>query len=331
MPHRQGLGAAYAAWGVICIVWGTTFLANKVGLGSIPPLRLSGTRFLLAGLVLQGVVQVRRRRTGAPGVPWRDGPIGIITLGIGTGVVVWAQQWLPSGLTAVLAAVTPFWMVLLEAVIPGGTRPTRRALAGLVLGLAGIGVIAAQQPTESLRSEYLWAVGAVLAGGVGWSFGSIVTRRKGAGYDPLAGASAQMLWAGGALLALSFAVGERLPDAIDPKSLLALAYLVAFGSCLAFVSYLYALRRLPVAFVSTFLYVNPVLALWLGWLLLGEVLTPGIFVATGLIFGGLVLARGRRPPKADRPTRWRARLRLAPPKPAESLVRTDRPLSLPDA
>lgn len=290
--RSRGSLAAYLAWGVICIVWGTTFLANKIGIATIPPLRLSGLRFLAAGLILQ--VFVRLRRSTARAVPLRLGLIGILTLGIGTGVVVWAQQWIASGLTAVLTAATPFWMVLLEAFAPGGTRPTRRAVGGLVLGMCGIVLIATGGSADSFRADYLWAIGAVLVAGVAWSTGSIMTRHEKDEHDPVAVASWQMLWAGLVLLVASLAAGEHMQGALDLRGVAALAYLVVFGSCLAFVCYLYALRRLPVAFVSTFTYVNPLLALWLGWLVLAEPLTVQVMGATVLILSGLLLTRSRR-------------------------------------
>jgi drug/metabolite transporter (DMT)-like permease len=321
-PSHPAPTRAYLAWGVICLVWGTTFLVNKVAIDAIPPLRLTGIRFLVAGLVLQGVVLARRRRSGAPAVPLRAGLVGIVTLGIGTGVTVWAQQWLPSGLTSVLTAATPFWMVLLDAAMPGGTRPSRHALGGLLLGLCGILLIASQQPLGSLRADYLWAVGTVLLAGVAWSSGSILTRHQKGGHDALAVASAQMGWAGAALLVGSLAAGERMPGPLSLVALAEVAYLTVFGSCIAFVCYLYALRHLPVAFVSTFTYVNPVLALWLGWLILDERLTAGIVAATVLIFAGLLLTRRAAPAAAaphrshHPPPRHTLLHEEAPPKPA---------------
>ena len=292
-PRGQAL--AYLAWGVICVVWGTTFLANKIAIDTIPPLRLSAMRFLTAGLVLLGVVVLRKGGSArVRGVPLRAGLVGVVTLGIGTGAVVWAQQWLPSGLTAVLTAVTPFWMVLIEAASPAGVRPTRRAVGGLVLGLCGILFIASEQPPGSFRTDYLWAVGAVLAAGVAWSAGSIFTRHQQDGPHPLAVAGWQMVWAGAALFGASALAGEHLPEMPGLHGLVALAYLVVFGSCIAFVCYLYALRHLPVAFASTFTYVNPVIALWLGWLVLGERMTAAVLVATVLILSGLLLTRSRR-------------------------------------
>lgn len=295
---------AYLAWLAVCVIWGTTYLANKVGIADFPPFLFTGARFLLAGLILRLFV---RPAAGEAVRPWYRrvvrgvvadagiGLSGVATLGVGVGVVVWAQQWLPSGLTAVLTAATPFWLVAMEAFVPGGTRPSRRAVAGLLLGLGGILVLALQQPPAAFRTEYLWAVATVILAGFGWAGGSIFTKRMQITGHPLAVAARQMLWAGVALLLTGLALGETLPDTVPLAGVGAFVYLVLLGSDVAYVAYLYALRHLPVALVSTHTYVNPLLALWLGWLVLAEPLGLPVLFATLLILGGLLVMKVRRP------------------------------------
>jgi len=284
---------AYVAWAAVCIIWGTTFLANGIGIQSMPPLLFGGFRYLTAGLILTGFLHFRKGGTPAPKVSFKLGLAGIAILSLGVGVVIWSQQWIPSGFAALLVAATPFWLVLFEAASKGGERLSWRSILGLLCGFGGIIVIASEQPPGSFRTDYLWAIGAVLLSGLSWSAGSIYTRKNTPEDGGTHVAARQMLFGGVFLLAAGLLTGERIPATVEPRSIVAFVYLVLAGSIVAYVAYLYALRHLPVAFVSTYMYVNPVLALWLGHVILEEPLTTGIAVATMLILAGLLVMQSK--------------------------------------
>lgn len=286
----------------------------------MPPLLFGGLRFLTAGVILEAFLRLRKYEAPPPRVPFRLGLAGIAILSLGVGVVIWAQQWIPSGFAALLVAATPFWLVLLEARSKGGERPSRRSILGLFLGLFGVVAIALEQPAGSFRTDYLWAVGAVLVSGLSWSAGSIYTRKN----TPEGGgthvAARQMIFGGIFLLIAGLMAGERFPDAVELYSFAAFLYLVFTGSIIAYVAYLYALKNLPVAFVSTYMYVNPVLALWLGHLILDEPLTAGIAMATVLILAGLVIMRTKSMKSAEqfKQRRLRRSFREVPARTPES-------------
>lgn len=286
---------AYVAWGFVSIVWGTTYLSNAIGIQSIPPFLYAGIRFLLAGTLL--LAFQRLRRNADPSFSFARqlfdpaSLAGIAILGGGVGLAIWSQQWLPSGIAAVLVAATPVWMVLLDRLMPGGDRITLPSVLGMAFALAGVFLIARDQHDLSAGAEHAWAIGVLLLGGLGWSAGSIYTRHRRAPGGVLTTAAFQMLWAGAVLLLASLLTGERLTGPVAWPSVAALLYVVFVGSILAYGAYLYALRHLSTAFVSSYVFVNPVVALWLGALVLDERLSEHALLASVAILAGLALMR----------------------------------------
>ncbi len=294
--------AAFSAWAallVVWLVWGSTYLAIRVADRSIPPFAMAATRYLAAGAVLYPVAWLGSRRRQAAAQPAGPGParsrassrlaqwggmavVGTLLLAFGNGGVSYAEKTLPSGLAALLVASVPLWMALADRVI-NGQRISLRGWIALVLGLAGIAVLARPSGSGAVLPVLV-----VLGASASWGIGSVLAGRLPAPASPLVGSSMEMLTGGIVLTGLAAATGELThidPAHVSTQSLLGLLYLIGPGSLLALTCYVIALRRLPTAAVSTYAYVNPVVAVSLGALFLGVRLT----LAT-LIGGAVVVA-----------------------------------------
>jgi drug/metabolite transporter (DMT)-like permease len=291
-PSTSKLIGAFAA---VYLVWGSTYLAIRFAIETLPPLLMASVRFLIAGSMLY----LWARSRGAPkptGSQWRAAAVvgGLLFVG-GNGAVVVAEQWVPSGLVALVVASVPLWMVLLDWLWGSGARPTRRVVLGLMAGFAGVGVLAGSPGAGAGGSHELLGLLLVVAGSLAWAGGSIFARQADLPPRPRLWVGMQMLAGGAMLLPLSITLGElgRLDlGAVSLKSLLALAYLIVFGALLAFSAYIWLLGVSTPARVSTYAYVNPVVALLLGWALAGEPLTPRSLAAAGIIVGSVVVITG---------------------------------------
>jgi drug/metabolite transporter (DMT)-like permease len=318
----------WAALVVVYVVWGSTYLAIRVGVRDLPPLTMAGVRYLAAGVLLYPIAL----RTGGPTVRRTDKPggrqwlgaalVGLLLLVLGNGGLSIGEQSLDSGFAAVLVATVPLWMVLLAWPIDR-TRPTRRSLTGLTVGLVGVAVLAGAGST----SGHLAGIAVVLGASAAWALGSVLARRLALPRRALVAAAAEMI-AGGVLLLIAAAIHgdySRIHWSHVPTSgWLALLYLIGPGSVLAFTAYGYALSHLPLATVSTYAYVNPVVAVLLGVTILGEPLTTVELIGTGLVVASVMLTlRHRIPPddpKHEEPP--------APPRTAAIIAGMDQP---PDA
>ena len=286
-PARSLVVAAFA---VIYLVWGSTYLAIRVAIESMPPFLMAGTRFLIAGALMYG--WSRLRGAPRPGRPaWRAALLlGALFLLGGNGGVVWAEQFVASGLAAVLVALMPIWTAIVEWARPGGRRPGLMTTAGLLTGFAGVALLLAPGSAGTAIDP----VGAIVLIGasLSWAIASVISKGM-----PLPASGAQssgmQMLAGGALLVLAgLATGEAgavRPEAITPRSLAALLYLITFGSLLGFGAFTWLLRVTTPARVATYAYVNPVVAVVLGWALLGEPFGPRELAAAAVIVGGVAL------------------------------------------
>lgn len=286
------------AFAAVYIIWGSTYLAIRFAIETIPPFLMAGTRFLIAGGLLYA--WARLRGAGRPSLRhWRSGLIvgGLMLLG-GNGGVTWAEQRISSGLAALLIATVPMWMALLEALPPNRMLPTRRALPtrrvlfGLGLGILGVALLIG--PSSLLDSEAVDLLGAlaVIGGALAWALGSLYSRHAELPDSPLQGIALEMLGGGALLLLAGSLSGEwgRLDlQAVSAGSLLALGYLVLFGSIVAFSAYIWLLKHTSPARAATYAYVNPVVAVWLGWALADEPLTALTLLAAAVIIAGVAL------------------------------------------
>ena len=213
---------------------------------------------------------------------------------LGNGGVIWAEQWVPSGVAAVTVALTPFWMIGVEAVLPGGERLTRRSVAGLFIGFAGIVLLVWPDLASGGTSgrQFLGGMIALQIACLGWALGSSYSRRQPRTDNALMAAAVQMLAGGVMMLIVAVARGELRDLTFTPRSVAAEAYLGVFGSLVGYPAYIYALKYLPVSVVSLYAYANPVIAVLLGAALLAEPFGPRVIVATATVLLGIMVVPG---------------------------------------
>jgi drug/metabolite transporter (DMT)-like permease len=279
------------AFAAVYVIWGSTYLGIRFAIETIPPFLMAGVRFFLAGAGLYAWLRLRGAPPPSAG-QWRAmSVIGFLLIGIGNGAVSWAEQTVPSGLTALIIALTPLWFVSIEW-FQHAIRPSLEVVLGLALGL--IGMIVLIDPAHIADTGHLDHLGTavVVFGTMAWAAGSMYSRKAEHPSQPLLGTAMQMLTGGVMLLIVSVLTGEPAsfdPGSVSVLSLAALGYLIVFGSLIAFTSYIWLLKAVSPARVATYAYVNPVIAVLLGWLLAGELLNARIIVAAAIIVAGVAL------------------------------------------
>jgi drug/metabolite transporter (DMT)-like permease len=298
---------AYFAWVAVCIIWGTTYLGIRVSLESIPPALMGGLRWTIAGSLLAAYLHLTGRRLPPPSQWGGILLLGFLLLGLGNGGVVFAEQWVPSGLAAVMVATSPFWMAAVEACLPDGERLRPTVIAGLIVGFSGIVVLI--WPDLTLGSAggggFLAGIAALQIASIGWSIGSSYSKRQGrrtqgSGVDPngpdeVLGSTAYQMLAGGIIMVVAGTIrGEWNDLFFTTRTSVALVYLATVGAIGGFVAYTYALRHLPVSFVSLYAYINPIIAVALGILVLHEPFTWRMALAAALVFAGVAIVRWER-------------------------------------
>jgi drug/metabolite transporter (DMT)-like permease len=283
---------AYAAWLAVCVLWGTTYLAIAIALETIPPLFMAGFRYIVAGALLVAVLKARGERMPPPALWSRLAVLGVLLLGFGNGGLVWAEQTIPSGFAALLVAMTPFWMVGIDALMPDGEPLTRRRVLGLIVGFIGIAMLVWPE-IEMQRGGRGFLEGVIAAeiACVGWALGSNYARRRGHEDNVLVAAAFEMIFGGVFFVAGGSLRQEWRHVAVTARTFSAWIYLVLFGGIAGFSAYAYALKHLPVSTVSLYAYVNPIIAVALGTFILGEPFSPRIAVAAVVVMGGIWMVR----------------------------------------
>jgi drug/metabolite transporter (DMT)-like permease len=265
-----------------------------VALETMPAFLISGLRCVFGGLLLIGWLRMRAQAVPGPATWPRQAVLGFLMLTLGNGGVAWAEQYLASGLTAVFIATSPFWMVAIDSVLPGGDRVQPAQWLGVAVGFAGIVLLV--WPELAAADVGGWGVVAGVAAlqvaCIGWALASVLTRRRTVSADVLGVAALQLVFGGVFLLGLATLAGEWPHLSFTPRTLGAFVYLVVAGSLVAFAAYSYALRHLPVSIVSMYTYVNPVIAVMLGTLLLGEPFRVSMLFSVVVILLGIALVRG---------------------------------------
>lgn len=291
LQHRR----AFGAWILVCIFWSTTFLGIRIGVETLPPLAMiSGARYLAAGIILSLLVAFR----GIP-LPSRDSWPGhallsFLMLGLGNGALVWAEQWIPSGMAAVMVAAIPFWMIGVEALLPSGERIRPLQFVGLLLGFGGLVLLVSSDLTQAggaTRRQILHGAIAVQVSCCGWALGSAYSKRHARHENAMAAAAMQMVFGGAILLLTGTLIGEWRHAIFTVRGMMAWGYLIVFGALVGYASYIYALKYLPVSMVSLYAYVTPILAVILGTIVMREAFTPRMAVAVAIIFAGMVVVR----------------------------------------
>jgi drug/metabolite transporter (DMT)-like permease len=291
-PSRTKIVAAFAA---IYLIWGSTYLGIRFAIETIPPFLMGGVRFMIAGAGLY--LWMRARGEARPSlVHWRSAAIigGFLILG-GNGAVVWSEQFVPSGIAALLVAILPFWIVLIDWLGPARTRPSLGVTIGLIVGIAGIFVLvgpSAVHADGAPASGLVKGALALIAGSLSWALGTIYSRHANLPRSALVATGMEM-FCGGALL-FTASVFAREPMQFDlagvsARSVAGFIYLTTIGSLVGFTAYIWLLQHQPASRVSTYAYVNPVVAVFLGWALAGEPLTLRTIVAAAIIIGAVAL------------------------------------------
>ena len=285
------------------IVWGSTYLGIRFAVETIPPFMHASLRFLISGAILY----IWRRAAGDPAPTLRNWKstaiVGAALLLGGNGLVAWAEQSVPSSIAALMIATSPFWLTLFEYLRAGGTRPTWQAVLGLLVGFAGVFLlIGPAEITGAEQSFDTFGTILLLLAPFFWSMGSIYAKGADMPKSTLLSTGMQMLTGAVALFLVSLFKGELSGFSfglISMRSWLALAYLITFGSLIGFVSYGWLLHNAPISLVSTYAYVNPVVAVLLGSLLADEPLNGRILIAAAIIIGSVVLINRARQPRVE--------------------------------
>lgn len=291
---------------LVYVLWGSTYLAIRYAVATIPPFLMAGTRFLVAGLILHAW----RRLAGDP-APTRKqwmsaGIIGLLLLLGGNGLLSWAEQNVPSGIAALLIGSVPLWMAAIEAVRPGGARPNWLGVLGLVVGFGGIALLIGPDMAGGSKAQLQpLGIAVLLFASLSWSLGSIYSRHAELPQSALLSTSMEMLVGGAGLIVLASLTGEwhaLVLSQVALRSILGLAYLIVFGSMIAYTAYTWLLRNAPLPLVSTYAYVNPLIAILLGSLLAAETLTTRILAAAFVIVGSVVVVNLSRRLKGPAPS-----------------------------
>ena len=280
------------AFAAVYVIWGSTYLFIKWAIVTIPPFLLGGTRFIVAGAILYAVTWLRGAAQSTAS-DWRNGAItGVLMLAMGNGGVVFAQQSVPSGVSALIVSSVPIWIVILDWLRPRGVRPRTAVFAGLALGLIGMVILIGPKAIIGQGNVDELGAGALVLGSIGWAFGSIITRRVKRPSSQLTFAAIQMLFGGIAMMILSVAVGEPFawsPGVMSLRSIMSWIYLVFAGSLIGFTAYIYLLNSVSAAKAATYAYVNPIIAVLLGWAFAGEAIGIRTVIATGVTLAGVAI------------------------------------------
>ncbi len=296
-------GKALIAYLLVCTVWGSTYLAIRIGVRDLPPVLFAGVRFLIAGALLALIVLATGDRLPRSLRDWRiQGITGVLLLMGGNAVVVWAEQFVESGPASVFIAAVPLWAAFFDAVVPGGsTIFTWRVGVGLALGFLGSALLARVTPGQILSADLKGPIALTLAS-ASWALGTVYSKRNKTNTTPFAASAMQMLVGGAVIIALGLVLGEGPAWRFEPRAITALAYLIVFGSIVGFTAYAYALRHGSATVVGTYAYVNPVVAVLLGWLILYEAITIRTIAAMVLILGAVLMIQlgSKTAPATDR-------------------------------
>lgn len=306
MKHEKTV--AYVAFAIVCVVWGTTYLGIAIALETIPPLLLTGSRFVVAGLVMLLIAKLRGEQ-----IP-RDRKtllnlalIGFLLVGVGNLAVVWAELYVPSGIAALLVATAPFWMAIIEMFRRAGERVSLQSGIGMAIGFLGVALLVTPRGSGGkLSTGFLLGALAIQIGGICWQLGSAHGKYNLEHVPLLSSSALQMLFGGAMVTVAGFAIGEAPRFVLTPRTFGALLYLTVFGSIIAYSAYVFALAHMRTTHTSLYAYVNPVVAVFLGWLILNEPLTWVSVLAMVVILAGVALVQTAG---------WRAKPAVTPAEP----------------
>lgn len=297
---KKDLLFAYIALGVVCIIWGTTYLALRIAVENFPPLLFTGLRQTLSGFIII-VATLIYNKGGWPSMTHvlRQAIAGFFMISVGNGFVAWGEMYIPSGIAAILCSLMPGVVILINLGIERDERPNAKILIGVALGLLGIILIFSEHLAEFSRPEYIGGILLTFGAVLGWALGSIWIKKKNNSTNLFLNAGLQMLGGGLLLFPISIVFDDYSTISFGPEAVYPFIYLVVFGSIIAYLSFSYALRKLPMTIVSLYAYINPLVAIILGWAVLNEKLNLKILVAFAITIAGIYLVnRGYQQVKA---------------------------------
>ena len=302
-PGRRGDSrwVAYAALTAVSLLWGTTYLGIRMSLESFPPLTLVAVRYTAAGLLLLTGARLAGARIPRGRELWETALFGVISIGLGNGCLSISELWVPSGMASLFITTSPFWMVGIDWALPRGKRPGSATVRGLLVGLGGvIFLVGPSALAEGWRGNTVSGFLLLQLGTAGWLFGALLQRRQKSQAHPIVSGAVQLL-ATGIFMMIPSALFEHFPAHITRRSGLAVAYLVVFGSLMGYSSFIYAMAKLPVAIVSIYTYINPIVAVFLGWLFYREPFGVRELIAMCVIFLGVAIVKkaSQQPPLTE--------------------------------
>ena len=302
-PAPQPRFRILLAFALVYVFWGSTYLGIGIAVEHIPPALMCAVRFLISGslMLLYCALAGRQVRLRALQMA-QQGAIGVLLLVGGNLTLSWAEQYVSTGLSALLVAVIPIWFLVLDSWLIGHHKISSRGIAGLMLGIAGLVVLLWPKllGIKALGALQFMASASLLLGSLSWAFGSVLAKMwKSSAVDPIVGTGWQMTLAGFANLLIALVLGEQRQVIWTARGLGAVAYLVVFGSWIGYTSYIYLLQHVPTSKVSTYAYVNPVVAVFLGWLVLHERVDHFILIGSAIIVAAVVLVTSAKVEKTS--------------------------------
>lgn len=287
----------YIAFWAVSIFWGTTYLAIRIGVEVVPPFLFGGIRWIIAGLILISYFKFRGHKFPTKGELKNIAVSAAILIGGANSLLIWAEKEIPSGLAALIFATFPFWMAGMGAILPHGEKLNPRKLTGIVIGFLGILVLFQADLINLINIAYLFGILMVFLAAFAWAVGTLFSKYKFHRSNSMMNVSLQMLIGGTVQTVLGISSGELGDLVFTTQGLFAMLYLIVFGSIVGFVAYAYALARLSPSTFSMYGFINPVIAVLLGWAVLGERLDMSVIIATGMILFGIAIVMRNK--KAD--------------------------------
>lgn len=290
MNTKNTLILPYLALAIVCVAWGTTYLALRIGVLEFPPFLFTALRQIIAGVILT----VFMLTLGKQSIPSREVIInqaigGFFMISMGNGLVGWGEVNIPSGIAAVICSMIPIWVILINLAISRDEKPTFPIFLGFAIGLSGIILIFGENLADFTTSAYFFGILIIFMASLGWSWGSVWMKRKNQSSNPFMNAGLQMAFGGLFLLPASWLFDDYQAIHWSSNVVYSLIYLILVGSVAAYACYSYAIKNLPVTIVTLYAYINPIVAIVLGWLILGEKLNLRIGIAIIVTLAGIYI------------------------------------------
>ena len=290
MNSKNKTAIAILALAAVCFIWGTTYLALRIGVTGFPPFIFSAMRQISAGAILLGVMlRVGQVKFPEWNIVRNQAVAGFFMFTMGNGLVGWAEVHVSSGLAAIISSMVPIWIILLNMQVSKDEKPNFPIVAGLLVGLSGIIMIFGQHLNEFSNPAYQWGIGAMFVANISWAAGSVWIKKKNQESNLFVNAGLQMLFGGLFMLPFSAISDDYSQFQFTPAIAYSLIYLILIGSIVAYICFTFAIKHLPMTIVSMYAYINPLVAVLLGWVILDEKFTLTIFIAMLITVAGVYL------------------------------------------